>query len=59
MSAIIRRRKNHFPAKTMTRQEFFNTILIAFLDDMFGTMFPTMANDFGDNFFTKGSYPKS
>jgi len=25
---------------------------------MLGSMFPTIANDFGDDFFTKGSYPK-
>tara|TARA_Y100000592_G_scaffold12751_1_gene17905 strand:+ start:232 stop:627 length:396 start_codon:yes stop_codon:yes gene_type:complete len=25
---------------------------------MLGSMFPTIASDFGDDFFTKGSYPK-
>jgi len=57
MSAIIRRRNNNLPAKTMTRQEFL-TPFDRIFDDMFGNMFPTLANDFGDDFFTKGSYPK-
>ena len=57
MSAIIRRRNNNLPAKTMTRQEFL-TPFDRIFDDMFGNMFPTIANDFGDDFFTKGSYPK-
>lgn len=56
MSAIIRRR-NSLPAKTMTRQEFL-TPFDRIFDDMFGNMFPTMADGFGDDFFTKGSYPK-
>ena len=57
MSAIIRRRSNSLPAKTMTKQEF----LIPFdriFDDMFGNMFPSIADGFGEDFFTKGSYPK-
>ena len=57
MSAIIRRRNNSLPAKTMTRQEFL-TPFDRIFDDMFGNMFPTLASDFGDDFFTKGSYPK-
>ena len=56
MSAIIRRR-NNLPAKTLTRQEFL-TPFDRIFDDMLGSMFPTIANDFGDDFFTKGSYPK-
>lgn len=56
MSAIIRRR-NNVPAKTMTRQEFL-TPFDRIFDDMLGSMFPTIANDFGQDFFTKGSYPK-
>ena len=56
MSAIIRRR-NNLPAKTLTRQEFL-TPFDRIFDDMFGNMFPTIASDFGDDFFTKGSYPK-
>ena len=56
MSAIIRRRGN-LPAKTLTRQEFL-TPFDRIFDDMFGNMFPTIASDFGDDFFTKGSYPK-
>ena len=56
MSALIRRRGS-FPAKTMTKQEFL-TPFDRIFDDMFGNMFPTIANDFGDDFFTKGSYPK-
>lgn len=56
MSAIIRRR-NSLPARTMTKQEFL-TPFDRIFDDMLGSMFPTIANDFGDDFFTKGSYPK-
>lgn len=56
MSAIIRRR-NSLPAKTMTRQEFL-TPFDRIFDDMFGSMFPTVADGFGEDFFTKGSYPK-
>ncbi len=56
MSAIIRRR-NNLPAKTLTRQEFL-TPFDRIFDDMLGSMFPTIASDFGDDFFTKGSYPK-
>tara|TARA_B100000214_G_C23948936_1_gene619417 strand:- start:1071 stop:1562 length:492 start_codon:yes stop_codon:yes gene_type:complete len=57
MSALIRRRNNSLPAKTLTRQEFL-TPFDRIFDDMFGNMFPTIASDFGDDFFTKGSYPK-
>ena len=56
MSAIIRRR-NSLPARTMTKQEFL-TPFDRIFDDMFGNMFPTIANDFGEDFFLKGSYPK-
>ena len=56
MSAIIRRR-NNLPARTMTKQEFL-TPFDRIFDDMLGSMFPTIANDFGNDFFTKGSYPK-
>ena len=56
MSAIIRRR-NNLPARAMTKQEFL-TPFDRIFDDMLGSMFPTIANDFGDDFFTKGSYPK-
>jgi HSP20 family protein len=57
MSAIIRRRNSSLPARTMTKQEFL-TPFDRIFDDMFGNLFPTLANDFGDDFFTKGSYPK-
>ena len=54
---LVRRPTGLFPAKTMTRQEFL-TPFDRIFDDMFGNMFPTLATDFGDDFFTKGSYPK-
>ena len=57
MSAIIRRRNSNLPARTMTKQEFL-TPFDRIFDDMFGNMFPTIANDFGEDFFLKGSYPK-
>tara|TARA_B100000902_G_C26820475_1_gene673694 strand:+ start:181 stop:624 length:444 start_codon:yes stop_codon:yes gene_type:complete len=41
----------------MTKQEFL-TPFDRIFDDMLGNMFPTIANDFGSDFFTKGSYPK-
>ena len=56
MSAIIRRNRN-MPARTMTKQEFL-TPFDRIFDDMLGSMFPTIASDFGEDFFTKGSYPK-
>jgi len=54
---VTKRAPGFFPAKTMTRQEFL-TPFDRIFDDMIGNMFPTIANDFGDDFFTKGSYPK-
>ena len=49
MSAIIRRRNSNLPARTMTKQEFL-TPFDRIFDDMFGNMFPTIANDFGEDF---------
>jgi HSP20 family protein len=54
MSAIIRR---SFPARTLTKQEFL-TPFDRIFDDMINNMFPTFANDLGEDFFARGSYPK-
>ena len=53
MSSIIRR----VPARAMTRQEFL-TPFDRFFDDAMSNLFPTFSNDLGQDFFTKGSYPK-
>ena len=53
MSAIIRKPLR----RAMTKQEFLTPFYRIF-DDMLGNMFPTVASDFGEDFFTKGSYPK-
>ncbi len=53
MSSIIRR----VPQRAMSRQEFL-TPFDRIFDDMFGNAFPALATEFGQDFFTKGSYPK-
>lgn len=53
MSSIIRR----VPTRTMTRQEFL-TPFDRLFDDAMSNLFPAFSNDLGQDFFTKGSYPK-
>ena len=55
MGAIIRR--NGLAPRAFTRNEFL-TPFDRLFDDMLGNMFPTFSNDLGDDFFSKGSYPK-
>jgi len=55
MSAIIRR--NGLVPRAFTRNEFL-TPFDRLFDDMLGNMFPAFSNDLGDDFFSKGSYPK-
>jgi HSP20 family protein len=55
MSAIIRRAG--LAPRAFTRNEFL-TPFDRLFDDMLRNMFPTISNDLGDDFFSKGSYPK-
>ena len=55
MSAIIKRRG--VPARTLSKKEFL-TPFDRLFDDMLTDMFPAIRRDFGEDFFTKGSYPK-
>ena len=55
MTTIVRR--NNLAPRAFSKNEFL-TPFDRLFDDMLGSMFPTIANDFGDDFFTKGSYPK-
>jgi|TARA_R100001594_G_scaffold45594_1_gene78478 HSP20 family protein len=48
---------NHFPVKHFTRDEFL-TPFDRLFDDFFKSSFPGLSKDFGDDFFSKGSYPK-
>ena len=54
MSAIIRRRVN---PRSLTKREFL-TPFDRLFDDMLTDMFPAFHREFGDEFFSKGSYPK-
>lgn len=55
MSAIIRR--SGLAPRAFTKNEFL-TPFDRLFDDMLGNMFPTISNDLGEDFFSKGSYPK-
>ncbi len=55
MSATIRRAG--LAPRAFTRNEFL-TPFDRIFDDMLGNMFPTFSNDLGEDFFSKGSYPK-
>ncbi len=54
MSAIIRRRVS---PRSLTKKEFL-TPFDRLFDDMLTDMFPQFHREFGDEFFSKGSYPK-
>ena len=54
MSAIIRRR---VPARTLSKKEFL-TPFDRLFDDMLTDMFPAFHRQYGEDFFSKGSYPK-
>jgi len=49
--------QNHFPVKHFTRDEFL-TPFDRLFDDFFKSSFPGLSKDFGEDFFSKGSYPK-
>ena len=55
MSAIIRR--SGLAPRAFSKNEFL-TPFDRLFDDMLGNMFPTISSDLGDDFFSKGSYPK-
>ena len=48
---------NHFPVKHFSRDEFL-TPFDRIFDDFFRSSFPGLSKDFGEDFFSKGSYPK-
>ena len=55
MSAIIRR--SGLAPRAFSKNEFL-TPFDRLFDDMLGNMFPTFSNDLGEDFFSKGSYPR-
>lgn len=55
MSAIIRR--SGLAPRAFSKNEFL-TPFDRLFDDMLGNMFPTISSDLGEDFFSKGSYPK-
>jgi len=55
MNSLIRR--NTLAPKGFTRNEFLTPFDNLF-DDVFSNLFPTIADDLGQDFFVKGSYPK-
>ena len=48
---------NPFPVKHFTKDEFL-TPFDRIFDDLFKSSFPSLSKDFGEDFFSKGSYPK-
>ena len=55
MTSLIRR--SAFPARNISKREFL-TPFDELFNTMLGDMFPTIHQEFGDNFFLQGSYPK-
>tara|TARA_Y100000592_G_scaffold73817_1_gene115006 strand:- start:1020 stop:1505 length:486 start_codon:yes stop_codon:yes gene_type:complete len=55
MTSIIRRPA--FPARNISKREFL-TPFDELFNNMIGDMFPTLHQEFGDDFFVQGSYPK-
>ena len=48
---------NRFPVKHFTRDEFL-TPFDRIFDDFFKSSFPGLSKDVGEDFFSKGSYPR-
>ena len=55
MTSIIRRPA--FPARNISKREFL-TPFDELFNTMLGDMFPTLHQEFGNDFFVQGSYPK-
>ena len=55
MPNIIRR--SALPARTMSKREFL-TPFDEIFNNLMGDMFPSIHQEFGENFFAQGSYPK-
>jgi len=55
MTSIIRRPA--FPARNISKREFL-TPFDELFNTMLGDMFPTLHQEFGNDFFIQGSYPK-
>ena len=56
MNSLIRHH-NMLAPRAFSRDEWL-TPFDRLFDDVFGSMFPTVAKDIGEDFFVKGSYPK-
>ena len=50
-------RRNALPARNMSKREFL-TPFDEIFNNLMGDMFPSIHQEFGDNFFAQGSYPK-
>lgn len=50
-------RRSALPARTMSKREFL-TPFDEIFNNLMGDMFPTFHQEFGENFFAQGSYPK-
>ena len=55
MTSLIRR--SAFPARNISKREFL-TPFDELFNSMLGDVFPTLHQEFGENFFLQGSYPK-
>ena len=55
MTSIIRR--SALPARTISKREFL-TPFDEIFNTLVGDMFPTLHQEFGNDFFVQGSYPK-
>ena len=55
MSKLIRR--SALPARTISKREFL-TPFDEIFNNLMGDVFPTFHQEFGENFFAQGSYPK-
>ena len=55
MTSLIRR--SAFPARTLSKREFL-TPFDELFNGMFNDMFPAIHQEFGNDFFAQGSYPK-
>ena len=55
MTSIIRR--GAYPARTISKREFL-TPFDEIFNSMLGDMFPRLHEEFGNDFFLQGSYPK-
>ena len=50
-------RRSALPARTVLKREFL-TPFDEIFNNLMGDMFPAFHQEFGENFFAQGSYPK-